>query len=207
MLYQEIKINIAPQGSVITVEEGLSPLHHFQRPSHQEWWIGSLEFEHCIIFNVTNRTMKGSESKALESKHTHYNRGIKIHCTTAHVAALSQGKTLLEYTKLKHSLCLGGTYIFKLIWGCQWFFVYKLRQTRFSGWLRESELESKVYITVEPPIKDPPRKGQPLIKDTPKSNYSHLKPPRRGHPLYNGHYGGSQSVLCSEVPLYCSSHC
>ena len=42
--------------------------------------------------------------------------------------------------------------------------------------------------TVEPLIKDRPRKGQPLIK----SSYSHcnntsLKPLRRGHPVYNKH--------------------
>ncbi len=57
--------------------------------------------------------------------------------------------------------------------------------------------------TVEPLIKDPPRKGQPLYK----GHFQHpqecicntFQPPSRGQPPYKGQNGWSQSVPYSEV--------
>ncbi len=60
--------------------------------------------------------------------------------------------------------------------------------------------------TVEPLIKDPPRKGRPPYKGhfqyPQKCIRNTFQPPKRGQPPYKGQNGWSQSVLYSEVPLY-----
>ncbi len=60
-------------------------------------------------------------------------------------------------------------------------------------------------ITVEPLIKNPPRKGQPLYKghfQYPQECICNtFQPPKRGQPPYKGQSCWSESVLYSEVPL------
>ena len=62
-------------------------------------------------------------------------------------------------------------------------------------------------ITVEPPIKDPPRKEQPLIKDTSSYPISsckviHFETSKKRTVSLQWTPWWSQSVLCWKVPLY-----
>ena len=50
--------------------------------------------------------------------------------------------------------------------------------------------EERLSSLVKPPKMDTLREGQPLIKDT-QLAVPILKPPRRGHPHYNGHRGST----------------
>ena len=63
-----------------------------------------------------------------------------------------------------------------------------------------------VHYTVKPLIKDPPRKGQPLYNGHFQypQECNTFQPPKRGQPPYKGQNGWSQSVPYSEVPLYIS---
>ncbi len=66
--------------------------------------------------------------------------------------------------------------------------------------------ELSLWTTVEPLLKYPPRKGQPLYKghfQYPQGCICNkFQPPKRGQPPYKGQNGWSQSVPYSEVPLY-----